>query len=448
MGGAGGGMSGSLNPLNAKVMAIVRREYLQRVRSKWFLLATFGIPLLMVGLGAMSGFLITRGGEETLTFSTGVVDRSGEVSQLVVAELLRDSLLASEAVGVAAFPDDSLPGRLVASDFDVFLVIPPELGLEVTDQPGVGGEYEEGPELELVARMNVNSGTRRTIRVAVNRALVKARLERAGVEGLDPEALLRGSSLSVVNVTEQGEARSQEVFQAISFIISFLFYMVLIFYGQMIVRSVIEEKSSNIVEVMMSSLRPWELMLGKIVGVGAVGLTQLAIWAAVVATGILYGLTAGAAALSEAGVDLSQLTIPVSTIILVLTFLVLGYLLYSGLFAGAGATVSNEHDAQQALFPVIILIVIPFVAAQGIIENPNTGWAVILSLVPFFSPLIMSSRLFGAVVPAWQLAVALVLLLLFIFLAAWVAGRIYRVGILMKGKRPNLPELVRWVRHG
>jgi ABC-2 type transport system permease protein len=448
MGGAGGGMSGSLNPLNAKVMAIVRREYLQRVRSKWFLLATFGIPLLMVGLGAMSGFLITRGGEETLTFSTGVVDRSGEVSQLVVAELLRDSLLASEAVGVAAFPDDSLPGRLVASDFDVFLVIPPELGLEVTDQPGVGGEYEEGPELELVARMNVNSGTRRTIRVAVNRALVKARLERAGVEGLDPEALLRGSSLSVVNVTEQGEARSQEVFQAISFIISFLFYMVLIFYGQMIVRSVIEEKSSNIVEVMMSSLRPWELMLGKIVGVGAVGLTQLAIWAAVVATGILYGLTAGAAALSEAGVDLSQLTIPVSTIILVLTFLVLGYLLYSGLFAGAGATVSNEHDAQQALFPVIILIVIPFVAAQGIIENPNTGWAIILSLVPFFSPLIMSSRLFVAVVPAWQLAVALVLLLLFIFLAAWVAGRIYRVGILMKGKRPNLPELVRWVRHG
>jgi len=396
----------------------------------------------------MSGFLITRGAEETLTFSTGVVDRSGELSQLVVAELLRDSLLASAVQGVAALPDDSLPGRLVASDFDVFLVIPPELGLAVTDRPGVGDEDVDGPELELVARMNVNSGTRRTIRVAVNRALVRARLERAGVEGIDPEALLRGSSLNVVNVTEQGEARSQEVFQAISFIISFLFYMVLIFYGQMIVRSVIEEKSSNIVEVMISSLRPWEMMLGKIVGVGAVGLTQLAIWAIVVTTGILYGLTAGAAALSEAGVDLNQLTIPTSTIILVLTFLVLGYLLYSGLFAAAGATVSNEHDAQQALFPVIILIVIPFVAAQGIIENPNTGWAVILSLVPFFSPLIMSSRLFVAVVPAWQLAVALVLLLLFIFLAAWVAGRIYRIGILMKGKRPNLPELVRWVRHG
>ena len=129
-------------------------------------------------------------------------------------------------------------------------------------------------------------------------------------------------------------------------------------------------------------------------------------------------------------------------------FLTLGYFLYAGLFAGVGGTLSREEDAQQAVFPVIILIMIPFFLAQGVIRSPNATWSVVTSLVPFFSPLLLPSRLLLTSVPLWQTLVALLLLVATILLFAWLAGRVYRVGILMKGKRPNLPELFRWIRHG
>lgn len=426
------------NPLNPRVRAIVRREYLQRVRSKWFLVVTLGIPLLVVGLGAFSGLLIVRAEDETVQLSTGLVDRTGRLSDIVVEELLRDSIVATRSAGegLASATDEDLRTALLDSGYDVFLVLPAGL---------IEGDDED---IELLAKDNVPGGTRRQIREGVNRAVLRVRLADMGVSEVDPGALLREASLDVTNVTEEGGARSQRALQALSMVIALMFYMVLIFYGQMIVRSVIEEKNSDIVEVMVSSVRPWELMLGKIVGVGAVGLTQIAIWLIVVGAGILYGLTAGQAMLGEAGVDLAAIEFPVITALLVVLFLVFGYLLYAGLFAGAGATVSNEHDSQQVLWPVVLLIIVPFIAAQGVVENPNTLSAVVLSLVPFFSPLLMPTRLLVSDVPVWEIAIALLLLLLFILLAAWVAGRIYRIGILMKGKRPNLPELVRWVRHG
>ena len=202
------------------------------------------------------------------------------------------------------------------------------------------------------------------------------------------------------------------------------------------------------VEIMVSSLRPWELMLGKIIGVGAVGLAQIGVWVVVISLGALFGLSAGATALAGQGIDIASLAIPWVTIALVLAFLVLGYLLYAGMFAGAGATISNETDAQQVALPVTMLIIVPFIAVQGVITSPNAPWAVAMSVIPFFSPLVMPSRLFVTSVPPWQTALSLVLLAAFVLGAAWVAGRIYRVGILMKGQRANLPEVLRWVRHG
>ena len=224
--------------------------------------------------------------------------------------------------------------------------------------------------------------------------------------------------------------------------------MILMIYGQMIVRSILEEKQSDIVEVMVSSLRPWELMLGKIVGVGAVGIAQIGVWAGIGTIATIYSLTGGANTLAEMGIDPSSITIPWGTIAVVLTFLILGYLLYAGMFAGAGATISNEHDAQQAVMPITMLIILPFIAVQGVLENPDAGWAVVISLIPFFSPLVMTSRMIVSAVPLWQSALSIVLLAFFVFGAAWVAGRIYRVGILMKGQRANLPEVIRWIRHG
>jgi ABC-2 type transport system permease protein len=199
---------------------------------------------------------------------------------------------------------------------------------------------------------------------------------------------------------------------------------------------------------MVSSVRPWELMLGKIIGVGAVGITQILIWSVVMGAAILFGLTAGASALAEAGIDLSAAQVPWGVVALAATFFILGYLLYAGMFAGGGATMGSEQDAQQVALPIVMLIIVPFVAAQPLIESPNAVWAVVMSLVPFFSPILMPSRLLVSSVPALQVTAAIVLLLGCILGVAWVAGRIYRVGILMKGQRANLPEIIRWVRHG
>ena len=424
-----------INPFNAKVRAIARREYLQRVRTRWFLFATFGLPLIVVGLGAFSGFLIADSDDETSSLTMGIVDRTGRIGDYAVAELLRDSVIAARVPELAGLGEDELRRQLLDSSYGLYVVIPADA---IT---------AERPEIEAIARDNVPGGTRRAIRDAVNRSLVRVRLEEIGVTGVDPEALLREASLDVTNVSEAG-ARSQEMLQVISLGIALIFYMVLLFYGQMIVRSVLEEKTSDIVEVMVSSVRPWELMAGKIVGVGAVGLTQVAIWAIVAGAMMLYGLTVGQAMLGEAGIDLSAIDFPWVTAILILLFLVLGYLLYAGLFAGAGATVTNEHDAQQVLWPVMMLIVVPFIAATGVADNPNATSSLLLSLVPFFSPLLMPTRLLVTTIPLWQLAAALILLIGCAMLAAWAAGRVYRIGILMKGKRPNFPELIRWVRHG
>lgn len=436
-----------MNPFNRKVRAILRREYVQRVRSKWFLLSTLGIPLLFVGLAFLGGFFATRSGSESVSsLAVGVIDRGGGLGDLVVAELLRDSVLAASVPGLAGASEAEARRALLDSTHDLYLLLP-----EAFAAPGpeaAPGPADDRPEARLLARDNVSGAASRTIREAVNRALVRARLRDAGIEEVDPAVLMRTARLDVVNVTEEGTARSQEAFEVISFVIAFLFYMVLIIYGQMIIRSIIEEKASDIVEVMVSSVRPWELMLGKIVGVGAVGITQLAIWGAVMVGTLVFGVTAGSAALAEAGVSLSAIRLPWGTIVLVLLFLVLGYLLYAGLFAGGGATISSEQDAQQVAVPIILLIVIPFIAAQGVIESPGAAWSVAMSLVPFFSPLLMPSRMLVSTVPVWQVAASLLLLAAFILGAAWVAGRIYRVGILMKGQRPNLPEVVRWIRHG
>jgi len=436
-----------VNPFTRKVRAVIRREFMQRVRSKWFLLSTLGIPALMVGLVFLAGFFVSQSDEDLGRTSTiGVVDPSGRVADVLVEELLADSVLAARAEAFADATEEDVRSGLSASPYDVLLLLPPDI-LEPPPEDEAD-RREPGERAKLFASDNVPPAREREVRDALSRALVRVRLAEAGVEGVDAEALLRSSPISVVNVTQTGEGRSQDLYRGISFAIDFLFYMVLLIYGQMIIRSIIEEKSSDIVEVMVSSLRPWELMLGKIVGVGAVGLAQLAVWAAVLAVTALFGMTSAGAALAEAGFDVTTIAIPWGTTALVLLFLVLGYLLYAGLFAGTGATISSETDAQQAALPVTLLIVVPFIAVQGIIQSPNSPWAVVFSLVPFFSPLAMPPRLMISTVPVWQIAASVLLLAACVLVAAWVAGRIYRVGILMKGQRANLPEVVRWVRHG
>ncbi len=450
-----------MNPFNPKVGAVVRREFMLRVKSKWFLLSTLGLPLLIIGLMALAAFLAVRAGTDAgdAVRVIGVSDPAGLIGDLLVEELRGESMDAVDAPEMEAYSVEEARSRLSSTTYDMLLMIPRGAGRRAAEMPGqeadeaadaaaddAGGGRRE--ETTLLARDNVPTAVVSDLRAALQRASVRARLRAVGVQEIDPGALLARLSFEVVNVTESGEARSQDVYQVLSFVIAFFFYFILLIYGQMIVRAVLEEKQSDIVEVMVSSLRPWELMLGKIVGVGAVGIAQMAIWAFVFVLAGVYGLTAGASTLAEAGIDLASLAIPWGILVLVFFFLILGYLLYAAMFAGAGATISNEHDAQQAVMPITMLIILPFIAIQAVIQSPNAAWAVVISLVPFFSPLVMTSRLFMTAVPLWQWLSALVLLGLCVLAVAWVAGRIYRVGILMKGQRANLPQVLRWIRHG
>lgn len=443
-----------MNPFTPRVAAVIRREFVLRVKSKWFLLSTLGLPVLIVGLGVLSAFLAVRGatdaGEERRLI--GVADPAGLIGDLLIEEFLADSLDAVRAADMEAVSVDEARTRLSGSSYDLLLMIPRSEGRRSAEMPGATPDADEGEgddeRTTLLARASVPSVIEGSVRGALQRASVRARLRSIGVQSIDPGALLQRTSFDVINVTESGEARSQDIYRALSFGIAFFFYFILLIYGQMIVRAILEEKQSDIVEIMVSSLRPWELMLGKIVGVGAVGIAQMAVWALVFALVAVYGLTAGASTLAEAGIDIASIPIPWGTLVLMFFFLVFGYLLYAGMFAGAGATISNEHDAQQVMLPITMLIILPFIATQGVIQSPNAGWGVILSLVPFFSPLVMPARLFATSVPVWQWLVSLVLLGVFVLGAAWVAGRIFRVGILMKGQRANLPQVLRWIRHG
>ncbi|MYE33404.1 MAG: ABC transporter permease [Gemmatimonadales bacterium] len=443
-----------MNPFTPRVAAVVRREFILRVKSKWFLLSTLGLPVLIVGLGGLAGFLAVRSatdaGEERRVI--GVADPAGLIGDFLVEELLADSLDAVRAADMEALSVDEARSRLSRSSYDLLLMIPRSEGRRSAEMPGATPDADEGEgdddRTTLLARASVPSVIESSVRGSLQRASVRARLRSIGVQSIDPGALLQRTSFDVINVTESGEARSQDIYRALSFGIAFFFYFILLIYGQMIVRAILEEKQSDIVEIMVSSLRPWELMLGKIVGVGAVGIAQMAVWALVFALAAVYGLTAGASTLAEAGIDIASIPIPWGTLVLMFFFLVFGYLLYAGMFAGAGATISNEHDAQQVMLPITMLIILPFIATQGVIQSPNAGWGVILSLVPFFSPLVMPARLFATSVPVWQWLVSLVLLGVFVLGAAWVAGRIFRVGILMKGQRANLPQVLRWIRHG
>jgi ABC-2 type transport system permease protein len=207
-------------------------------------------------------------------------------------------------------------------------------------------------------------------------------------------------------------------------------------------RGVLEEKQSRIIEVLLSSVRPFDLMLGKLIGIGMVGLTQYLVWA-------FFGfLISGIAALPAMEASWNRIPrIPVAQLVFFVIFFVLGYFLYATLYAMVGAIVSNEEDGQQVQLPVTMTFVVPMLMSSMVMRNPSGTLSTILSMVPIFTPVIMFLRIGLEMPPWWQIALSIFLLIVTILGLVWVAAKIYRVGVLMYGKRPTLPELARWLRY-
>jgi ABC-2 type transport system permease protein len=224
--------------------------------------------------------------------------------------------------------------------------------------------------------------------------------------------------------------------------------MAMLVYGQMVMRSVIEEKSSRVIEAVISSVKPFHLMAGKIFGIGGLGLVQYSLWALVVGLLSRYGVKMmGLSSSKLANASFAMPSLAPETLVFFIVFFVLGYLLFATMYAALGAMVNSDQEAQQLVFPLVMLVIIPFLCTFYIIGNPNSQLSVILSLIPFFAPITMFARIAAQTPPAWQIALCLVLLVATTVGMIWIVGRIYRVGVLMYGKRPNLPEVIKWIKY-
>jgi ABC-2 type transport system permease protein len=443
-------------PWNSRVRTIVRREYIQRVRSRWFLFSTLVVPLLFVALSVLPVLLASSLGQARR--SVVLVDATSDEIGRALEDRLRGANVRSERVALRVGEDLDLEG------FRAWIrgrqESAPEAG-RGADPKGTengGAEYAEsawlylGPstlesgEALLVEARELDSVTRSQLGVALEETVRAARLAGEGVGEAAIEEALRPTSIDRKPLRAEDGPSGFRL--ALGFVFALVLYMMFMIYGQMIARGVLEEKTSDIVEILISSARPWELMLGKIVGIGAVGLTQVGIWATVLLGVSAMGLGSLQPALVELGVDPAAISVPWSLIGWSLVYFVIGYLLFSAVFAAAGAMVTTEQDVQQALWPVMIPVVLPMMLMPIAMEAPDAPLVAGLSLLPFFSPIWMPVRIAVGGVPLWQSIVAVTLLVLTTLLLAWMAGKIFRMGILMKGKRPNLPEIARWLRHG
>ena len=408
-----------------KIWAIVRREFVERVRTRWFWIGALLGPVLFGVVFFLSGQLGRGGGPKRIA----IVDATAtEVGARIAEQLARSGNWATE-VPAAPGAIDSLTAQVRAKRLDGFLI--------VTDAALDSGKVE-------YRGANVFAG-KGALQRPVGEALTVVRLQRAGV---DPRLVARASiplrleTCKISRGTTCGESAAQSF--SLAYFMGIILYTAILLYGINVMTSVLEEKTTRIVEVLVSSLRPFQLLLGKVLGVGAVSIFQFLIWG--VAGRLLLARRAPLAA-GEAADELFQMPhVTGATFAVFMAYFLGGFFLYSAMFAAVGAMSSTEQEARQAQQPVSWMLVLSFISMFAMLNDPGSTLAVTLSLIPFSSPVAMPVRWAAGNLPASELALSLAILVAGIVAVTWIAARIYRVGILMTGKRPNLKELVRWVR--
>ena len=409
------------------VWAVIRREYLQRVRSKWFIMVTLLAPIIMIAMIVIPAFIAARSDRSDRDLL--IVDGSGVLYERLASDFEASGYTVAEEPWTVDVVTDL---RQQASDGEIggFLVLD-----DLTLETGEAVLYvNERPS--LIRRM--------TLRSAIASAALEYQLEQ---QGLDAGAMLAGGELRVEMLVDEGSDTDDPQF-FVAYMGTMFLYMVILIYAVSVMRATLEEKTSRIVEVIVSSMKPWHLMLGKILGVGAVSLTQIAVWLSMGALAVGAGIPMLIAARPElANLDTVVAVLPgLWLLILFVGLFLFGFFMYSGLYAAVGAMCSTDEEAQQAQFPVMMFLIIPILFVLQAIQEPLTPLVTWLSLFPLFSPVLMRARVAGGGVPGWQIGLSFVLMGATVIGVAWLAGRIYKVGILMAGKKPSLPELWRWVR--
>ena len=428
------------------IFLIARREYLERIRTKSFLVMTLLIPLMMAGLTIGPGVLISR-------ISHRAKHMVVVASNRATAETIREQLLqagqqsrkSAEEAGKLSLRRTPVvsPELTVDVDTDTSAEHRSALTKRVLDKKldsvlWAPDDALAAHKIPLITRDVSSFMENDQVTQSVGQSLSRRALAAKGLSAEEIENVFRPVKLDVQDPAGKGAANPRIVFLA-AFVMVLILYMSVLLYGINVMRAVLEEKTSRIMEVMLSVAEPKEMMAGKILGVGAVGLTQIGIWAAVSLANVLPG----AAAL---GGQIKSVLSP-SLLAYFAVFYLFGYALYSTLYAAIGSMVNSEQEAQQLQF----IAVLPLIAAAAVMvtvaQFPNSALAFWCSMIPLTSPLIMFMRIAVQTPPLWQIALSLGLLLVTIYGMVLLCGRIYRVGVLMYGKRPTLPEIVKWIRY-
>jgi ABC-2 type transport system permease protein len=420
-----------------KVWLVIKREYITRVRSKMFLWTTIGLPLFSFGIFAVSIFFATR--QATRPLRIVVADQVGGIGQ-TVAQGLKEKLPNGQPMFQVEKVEESpssqeltaLRQQVETGRLDGFLSIPEDV-------------VDKNAAAEFHTRNTGQFQSIGPLNRAVSDAVIARRLRSQGFKGADVGQAVRSVDVEMIKVTKNGEVQERGQTFMTSIAIAMLLYITLIVYGMMTMRSVVEEKSTRIIEILISSVRPTYLLAGKIVGVAGVALTQYLIWA--VAGGLLAAYGGAMASAVVPGASMPPIHISAAVFVYAVIFFLAGYLLYASLYAAIGAMVSSEQDAQQVQMPVTMIIVVSFLLFNVILRDPNSTTSVVLSLIPFFSPILMVLRITLQMPPLWQIALSLGMSVVTTALIVQISARIYRVGVLMYGKRPSLVELLRWLRY-
>ena len=446
-----------------KFLAVVKREYIQRVRTKMFVVATILAPLMMLLFTVVPAliFSIKAGGPTRLA----IVDRTGKLYGHLHQEFNSDRDFGLDDSSNRARPDTmnadtkariNEAGKAIKVGFEIEEVklagrsidqIEKELGEGVRNNELDGylilpADLLKGGKPEFYSRNAADVFTRAKIEERVSRAVRAERLAEANIDEKLVADLSQPVKIRTLPVGGTGEESDSDIAFYLAFGVGFVIYLTILMYGQTVLGAVIEEKETRIAEIIFSSVRPFPVMMGKLIGVSLVAFTQLAIW------GLAYVAFAGfgVSILVAQGVPIRLPHIAPIIIIYFVLFFLLGYFIYATIYALVGSMVTTAQEGGQLALPIALLLVIGFYLAFPVIRSPNSSFAVWVSMFPFFSPITMLVRIATQTPPHWQIALSLLIGFAAVVSLIWLASRIYRIGMLMYGKKASIPEVWRWVK--
>ena len=425
-----------------KIGLIIQREFFERARKKSFIITTLVMPILMVGLMIAPSLIAVYGGSEN--HQVVVVDKSGKnISQRLIS------------TPEVTFVDQSqMSKREACSTYDeesgIFAVL------------YIDEDIEAPNGVQLITNSSSTPVIEQNITQQIKGIVERDKLmEEYGIEDIDLKLASVATDIELNTFVNDGtgdeasmESTSSGISYALGLILGMLLYMVIVLYGQMVLTSVVEEKSSRVIDVMVTSCTPVQLMAGKILGIASVALTQIAIWAVLIiaASKFLIPTLFSADVAASNDIMLQSLigtlgdTSYIATLLVYLVLYLLGgFLLYASLYAAAGSAVDSVQDGQQFNTIILMPIILAMIVMVSVFNDPNSSMAVCFSMVPFTSPIVMIARIpFG--IPAWQIVASLVILYATFAATTWVAAKIYRIGIFTHGKRASWQELWKWLR--